>query len=173
MVDIRAAHAFAFETFHQHGLDDWKIRWNRMSGTAGWTDHSAKTVKFSAVAVESWQWSEVENLVLHEMAHAIVGAGHEHDRVWKKKSRALGGDGEEFCPVFSTGPERFLTNAGTPQNTLFLVGVVATSWYAAPALAPFITVGAAILAGAGYIRNHRDPLPQVERESIEYHVRHP
>ena len=33
---------------------------------------------------------DVLDTILHEVAHAIVGAGHGHDRVWARKMRELG-----------------------------------------------------------------------------------
>ncbi len=37
--------------------------------------------------------SEIEDTVLHEIAHAIVGPDHGHDAVWKDKAREIGCSG--------------------------------------------------------------------------------
>lgn len=37
---------------------------------------------------------EVTNTILHEIAHAIVGAKHGHDRVWRAKALEIGCDGQ-------------------------------------------------------------------------------
>jgi predicted SprT family Zn-dependent metalloprotease len=34
--------------------------------------------------------AEVRDTVLHEIAHALVGAKHGHDRVWKDTAEAVG-----------------------------------------------------------------------------------
>ena len=36
----------------------------------------------------------VENTILHEIAHALVGRGHGHDYVWRSKALEIGCDGE-------------------------------------------------------------------------------
>lgn len=170
MTDIREVHAFAFETFHQHKMGHWKIRWNRHAGTAGLTDYETRTVTFSATAMESWDWPEVENTVIHELAHVLVGPGQGHNRKWAKQVKDLGGIPQQYCPNFSGGSARFITQAGSPDNLMFLLGVIIASWIAAPELAPFVTAAAVFLGVAGYVRNARDPLPQAERESIERDV---
>ena len=35
---------------------------------------------------------EVKNTLLHEIAHALVGPGHRHNRVWRQKAREIGCD---------------------------------------------------------------------------------
>jgi hypothetical protein len=39
--------------------------------------------------------------ILHEIAHALVGTQHNHDRVWAECCVRIGGDGKEFygCEV--------------------------------------------------------------------------
>ena len=37
---------------------------------------------------------EVRDTILHEIAHALVGPEHGHDRVWRAKARAIGSSGE-------------------------------------------------------------------------------
>jgi predicted SprT family Zn-dependent metalloprotease len=40
---------------------------------------------------------EVRNTILHEIAHALVGPNHGHDRVWKAKAKELGCNGSRCC----------------------------------------------------------------------------
>ena len=42
----------------------------------------------------------VENVILHELAHAIAGESHGHDAFWQGVHRKLGGDGSQFCHDF-------------------------------------------------------------------------
>lgn len=37
---------------------------------------------------------EVRNTLLHEIAHAMVGPGHNHDHVWKSAARRIGCTGD-------------------------------------------------------------------------------
>lgn len=36
----------------------------------------------------------IKSIVLHEIAHAIVGANHNHDKIWKDCCISIGGDGK-------------------------------------------------------------------------------
>jgi Zn finger protein HypA/HybF involved in hydrogenase expression len=40
---------------------------------------------------------EVKNTLLHEIAHALVGPHHGHDRVWRAKALELGCNGSRCC----------------------------------------------------------------------------
>jgi predicted SprT family Zn-dependent metalloprotease len=37
--------------------------------------------------------ARIENTILHEIAHALVGCGHGHDLTWKRMALAIGCDG--------------------------------------------------------------------------------
>ena len=39
----------------------------------------------------------IENTVLHEIAHAIVGAEHHHDRVWRDCAQRIGCTGDRLA----------------------------------------------------------------------------
>lgn len=45
----------------------------------------------------------IENTVLHEIAHAIVGNEHYHDRVWRDCARRIGCSGDRLA----TGIEHY------------------------------------------------------------------
>ena len=42
-------------------------------------------------------WDRIKTTVLHEIAHAIVGYEHGHDRVWVNCCKSIGGDGERLA----------------------------------------------------------------------------
>lgn len=170
MVEIKEVHAFAIDMLAQHNLSDWKIRWNRRAGEAGSASHSNKTITLSAVAVERWDWKEVTALLHHEISHALVGPGHDHDKVWKKKVKELGGEPAEFCPRFSTDTERTLSDLLSPEGIYYVGLGVAGCWVAAPALAPVATASAIGWYIWQLIRNFR-VLPGKERRKIEEQVR--
>ena len=48
--------------------------------------------------------SGVENSIVHEITHAIVGYDHHHDAVWKAMNLRLGGDGKRCHDVEHTPP---------------------------------------------------------------------
>ena len=46
--------------------------------------------------------ADIENTLLHEIAHAIVGAEHGHDRVWKAKAQEIGSTAERCHQLLHT-----------------------------------------------------------------------
>ena len=46
--------------------------------------------------------ADIENTLLHEIAHAIVGARHGHDAVWQARARAIGCTAERCHDVTHT-----------------------------------------------------------------------
>lgn len=56
----------------------------------GQTRYGVREIGLSAKWVRLAPWEEVRQVVLHEAAHALVGPGHGHDRVWKAQARRIG-----------------------------------------------------------------------------------
>ena len=52
--------------------------------------YSLREIGLNARWVAQAPWLEVEQVVRHEAAHAFVGPGHGHDRVWKAAARRFG-----------------------------------------------------------------------------------
>jgi hypothetical protein len=170
MVDVREAHAFAFETFQQHNLTDWKIRWNRHRRRAGLCQHNERTVTLSAVAVQRWTWPEVEGLVIHELAHALLGPGAGHDRLWKAKVRSLGGKNtEENCPHFG-GWLSDATSSANQMNALLLVG---GSAFVSIPIALVIAAAVATVGTVAVLDSRRTVLTEDEIAEIERLVLNP
>lgn len=166
MPTVQEVHAYAVEMLVQHGLPDWKIRWNRSVRNAGETTSNNKTITLSAVAFEQWDWALVEELLIHEIAHALVGPRHQHDPRWRKMVHQLGGTPEENCPEFSGSA---LAN---PHNAYFLFLVVVAAWFVSPPMGLVLTGTAAFSAVVAIVRNAR-VLPTKEREEIERAVLNP
>jgi hypothetical protein len=170
MTSVQEAHAYVIELFEQHGEGAWKIRWNRMAGTAGITNYRTKTVTLSARAIEKWDWPLVVQLGLHELAHVKVGQGHGHDEIWEAMIVSLGGEPAENCPRFSSGLARYLGKAGESENILYVLMILAASWITVPPIGLALTIGffgGALVAG---LRNARPVLPSAERMAIEKDV---
>lgn len=75
----------------QHGLRDWKFAFNRRKQAMGLCVYGRKTIELSIHFVERDNpWDEVRDTILHEIAHALVGPRHGHDRVWKRKCIEIG-----------------------------------------------------------------------------------
>lgn len=52
--------------------------------------HDRKVLGFSRHNIRLNNEADVLDTIRHEIAHALVGAGHGHDLVWKRKAREVG-----------------------------------------------------------------------------------
>jgi predicted SprT family Zn-dependent metalloprotease len=85
------AEALAQQLIAQHGLWNWEFAFNRRKQSMGLCVHSRKTIELSIHFVDRDNpWEEVRDTILHEIAHALVGPKHGHDRVWKRKCLQIG-----------------------------------------------------------------------------------
>ena len=81
----------ALELMAKHGLHGWSFRFNRCKQTMGLCVYHRKTIELSIYFVERDNpVEEVRDTILHEIAHALVGPGHGHDKVWKRKCIEIG-----------------------------------------------------------------------------------
>ena len=78
----------------QHGLHDWSLVFDRAKRRAGVCREGRKEIGLSAPLTEIHPESEVRDTLLHEIAHALVGARHGHDRVWQRTAVAIGCSGQ-------------------------------------------------------------------------------
>ena len=93
MASITQTQALASELMDQHNLIGWRFIWDYARSRGGQTCYSARTISLSRHLVPLWTDEQVRNVILHEIAHALVGPGHGHDRVWTYKCLSIGGDG--------------------------------------------------------------------------------
>jgi predicted SprT family Zn-dependent metalloprotease len=81
----------------KHGLANWCLAWNRRCKTrAGLTNYKTQTIELSTRYVQYADVGrhDVENTLLHEIAHALAGPTAGHGPVWKAKALSIGCDGE-------------------------------------------------------------------------------
>lgn len=72
----------------------WSFKFDNAKCRFGLCSFRKKTISLSRHLVELNSESEVEETILHEIAHALVGPRHGHDLVWKKKALAIGCNGK-------------------------------------------------------------------------------
>lgn len=82
------------ELFAAHKLEGWKILFENVSSRAGQCNYTNKTISYGILFMLHADREQRMNTVLHEIAHAIAGAGHGHDAFWKRTFISLGGNGE-------------------------------------------------------------------------------
>lgn len=92
-MDTKKARALAIRLMKKHGLSDWSFKYDNAKRRAGACQYSTKTIRLSQPLTEVRTDDNVRNTILHEIAHAIVGSGHGHDSVWRRKAIEIGCDG--------------------------------------------------------------------------------
>lgn len=80
----------ALDRMAEHGLQDWKFAYNRRKQAMGLCVYHRRTIELSIHFVERNGTEEILDTILHEIAHALVGSGHGHDRAWKQKCKEIG-----------------------------------------------------------------------------------
>lgn len=83
----------------QHGLGDWHFKFDRARKRAGACSSSRRTISLSRALMELFSVDDVQETILHEIAHALVGDRHGHDVVWRAKARQLGATGRARLPA--------------------------------------------------------------------------
>lgn len=90
----------AYDEFRQRALilmyrwnvNGWKFVWTpQAKNRAGVTRHRKKELGFAPWAVE-WPIDDQIDLILHEIAHVLVGPGNGHNSKWKAKARLVGAE---------------------------------------------------------------------------------
>lgn len=103
----QAASELLRNEMNKHGLTDWSVRLNQNaeSGFLGLCSHKDKCIILSAHHIDIHPDPDIINTIRHEIAHALVGAGHAHDEVWSAKAREVGCDNTLPCSNLSLNPE--------------------------------------------------------------------
>lgn len=80
----------AEKLLERHGLSDWQFNFDNARKRAGKCAYDEKTITVSERFCLKAGNDDVTDTVLHEIAHALVGARHGHDAVWRAKAREIG-----------------------------------------------------------------------------------
>lgn len=86
----KAAEKLARALMRLHGLRDWQLTFEWTLDYYGCCETVEKTIYLSEQFIEVCDASSITDVVLHEVAHALVGDEHGHDAVWKAKAREIG-----------------------------------------------------------------------------------
>lgn len=88
------ARTLARQLMDQHGLSDWTLVFDRAKTRAGVCRPQRREIGLSLPLTARHTPDEVRETVLHEIAHALVGIRHGHDRVWQATAVAIGATGQ-------------------------------------------------------------------------------
>lgn len=82
--------SLARQLLDRHGLTGWRIEFDHARTRAGKCDHGRRIISLSKVLTALYDSEAVRDVILHEIAHALVGHEHGHDAVWKEQARRIG-----------------------------------------------------------------------------------
>lgn len=77
----------------EHGLTRWRVELDGAKRRAGVCRFADQVIGLSAPLTELHGEEEVRDTVLHEIAHALVGPSHGHDRIWRATAVRIGCSG--------------------------------------------------------------------------------
>jgi hypothetical protein len=92
-MDQAAALRLGRRLLREHGLLDWTVVLDHARARFGVCRPHRREIGLSRSLTELCSADEVRNTLLHEIAHALVGAEHGHDAVWRAQALAIGSDG--------------------------------------------------------------------------------
>lgn len=86
----------AEETMKQHGLiqDGWTFQYDNAVRRFGYCDYRKKLISLSKNLVLLNNLYEINNTILHEIAHALAGNRAGHGREWKQMAKSIGCSGQ-------------------------------------------------------------------------------
>lgn len=99
---------FCYDKLKEHKLDDWHVRLtSNIEGRnvfLGLCSYKDKCIILNSHHIETHPEPEVENTILHEIAHALC-PGSQHNETWVSKARELGCANTAPCSHLSFSPE--------------------------------------------------------------------
>jgi hypothetical protein len=85
-------HATAWIVAHQ--LESWSFQFDHATTRAGCCNYRTRVISLAHAYARSAADEAIDNTLLHEIAHALVGKTHGHDQVWQARAVALGCSGQ-------------------------------------------------------------------------------
>ena len=92
-MDLSVARELGRDLLDEHGLADWSLVFDRAKRRAGICRYARKEIGLSGPLTALHPEAEVRDTILHEIAHALVGARHGHDDVWRATALRIGCSG--------------------------------------------------------------------------------
>lgn len=83
----------------RHRLDGWRLVFDNAKTRAGACRSNRREIALSRSLMSLYGVEQVTQTVLHEIAHALAGAGHGHDRKWRGIARRIGYTGGRCLPA--------------------------------------------------------------------------
>lgn len=100
-MQLNEAKKLALNLMDHHGLraKGWIFEFDRAVKRFGCCHYQTKTISLSQHLVQLNDPAQCTNTILHEIAHALVGSGQGHNRVWQRKAVEIGCNGQRCYSV--------------------------------------------------------------------------
>jgi len=98
---LQSARDMARQLMRRHGMGGWQLVFDNAKTRAGVCRPARRQIGLSRVLTALHSEDEVRDTLLHEIAHALVGAEHGHDAVWRAKAAEIGCSATRCVPVTS------------------------------------------------------------------------
>lgn len=120
-MDSFKAKALAVELMTKHNLvgNGWKFAFDNSKRRLGCCKFRIKTITFSKNYVPLVDLVEYTDTILHEIAHALVGHGHGHDMVWKRKALEIGCNGKRLYQGEKRVEGKYVANCPCCSRTFY------------------------------------------------------
>ena len=97
-MDLNQARELATGLMARHRLAGWRLVFDGAKTRAGVCRSDRKEIGLSRTLIALYSPEQVTETVLHEIAHALVGPRHGHDRVWRAAAQRIGCSGKRCMP---------------------------------------------------------------------------
>lgn len=148
------AHKLAYDLLQQHlPGSDWDFTFFRSTTRAGECDFETGLIKMSTHFVLVYDEYAVEQIILHEIGHALAGPNKGHGSEWRKYARSIGYEGgATIKPLRKTGTPawKILLGALALCHGVGVIAGVTVGWGLS---------GLVVAAGAIYAWSTYGPIP--------------
>lgn len=90
MMNLQNAEDMAWDLMDDHGLNAWSFGFDNAKRRCGRCSYTKRLITLSRHYVELNNEREVRDTILHEIAHALTGAGVGHGPRWRAMARKIG-----------------------------------------------------------------------------------
>ena len=95
-MDLLSIRHLANKLLEEHGLKakGWRFAFDESKSRFGSCHYNIKVIFISRLFALVIKDEKVLDTLLHEISHALVGSGHGHNEVWRRKAISMGCNGE-------------------------------------------------------------------------------
>ena len=107
--ELQAIAARARAWFVAHQLEGWSFQFDDATRRAGCCNYQTQVISLAYAYARVAPDVDIDDTLLHEIAHALVGKAHGHDQIWQATAVALGCSGHRCHDIQFTPPRYIVT----------------------------------------------------------------